>query len=333
MLKLNEMRMAADLLLKQKNYGKALIIYDELFREIMGLLGELQSRYVLYKAKNNRHPQNAYVPFYERYINVVGNLLCLKKFNKTLMEVASELAYILCGRIQCICSSPAIMKSVTYKDVLSEFYIFYQLIASKNNGSGICNILTYFAIIPDGYNKMRKIVPNITLQSIEAGLIQSVDSIIDTKWKFLNSLLLKYISSISIPNIDFYNYLKSKLDTFAHEYEKKQKNSWDEKFNKGMNNSNNNQDKSRYAYNEYTYANYSGYYPSTDKEKEAYYARVIDLRGKVTKSEIRQKYLQLIAQYHPDKVQHLGPELRELAERKTKEINAAYEWFKARYNI
>ncbi|MDR1996272.1 DnaJ domain-containing protein [Azonexus sp.] len=41
--------------------------------------------------------------------------------------------------------------------------------------------------------------------------------------------------------------------------------------------------------------------------------------------EIRRAYKILMSQYHPDKVTSLGPELRELCERKTKEINAAYD--------
>jgi len=40
--------------------------------------------------------------------------------------------------------------------------------------------------------------------------------------------------------------------------------------------------------------------------------------------EIKTAYRVLVAQYHPDKVASLGPELRELAERKTVEINTAY---------
>jgi DnaJ-domain-containing protein 1 len=40
---------------------------------------------------------------------------------------------------------------------------------------------------------------------------------------------------------------------------------------------------------------------------------------------IRRAYRQRIAEYHPDKVAGLGAELRELAERKSKEINLAYD--------
>jgi len=41
--------------------------------------------------------------------------------------------------------------------------------------------------------------------------------------------------------------------------------------------------------------------------------------------EIRRAYQQRMAEYHPDKVASLGAELRELAERKSKEINVAYD--------
>ena len=41
--------------------------------------------------------------------------------------------------------------------------------------------------------------------------------------------------------------------------------------------------------------------------------------------EIRQAYRRLAAQYHPDKVAHLGEEFRRLAEAKFKTIKAAYE--------
>jgi len=41
--------------------------------------------------------------------------------------------------------------------------------------------------------------------------------------------------------------------------------------------------------------------------------------------EIRRAYKTLMSQYHPDKVASLGPELRDICERKSKEINIAYD--------
>ena len=43
-----------------------------------------------------------------------------------------------------------------------------------------------------------------------------------------------------------------------------------------------------------------------------------------TEEEIKRKYKQMVRQYHPDQVAHLGPELKELAAKKTTEINCAF---------
>ena len=52
--------------------------------------------------------------------------------------------------------------------------------------------------------------------------------------------------------------------------------------------------------------------------------QVLDIPADAQVEQIRTAYKTLISQYHPDKVAALGPELQSVAERKTKEINAAY---------
>ena len=51
----------------------------------------------------------------------------------------------------------------------------------------------------------------------------------------------------------------------------------------------------------------------------------LGLPGPVGEDELRRAYKALIVQYHPDKVAHLAIEFRELAERRTREINEAYD--------
>jgi len=70
-----------------------------------------------------------------------------------------------------------------------------------------------------------------------------------------------------------------------------------------------------------------------DLEKAKRYGKVLGLHGKVTIDDIKQNYRDLIAKYHPDKVQHLSEELQRVAEAKTKEINEAYEYFKKKYSF
>jgi DnaJ like chaperone protein len=44
-----------------------------------------------------------------------------------------------------------------------------------------------------------------------------------------------------------------------------------------------------------------------------------------TREEVAAAYKRKISEYHPDKVAQMGDEIREVAERKSKQINAAYE--------
>jgi DnaJ-domain-containing protein 1 len=53
--------------------------------------------------------------------------------------------------------------------------------------------------------------------------------------------------------------------------------------------------------------------------------RVLQLNRPFTTDELRAAYRQRMSQYHPDKVNSLGPEFRELAESKSKEINRAFD--------
>lgn len=52
---------------------------------------------------------------------------------------------------------------------------------------------------------------------------------------------------------------------------------------------------------------------------------VLELSPQANKEEIEAQYRKLMSQYHPDKVNHLGPELQKTAHQKTLEIKAAYE--------
>ena len=51
--------------------------------------------------------------------------------------------------------------------------------------------------------------------------------------------------------------------------------------------------------------------------------RLFGLDETATRVRIRQAYRESVSLYHPDKVSHLGAELRHLAEEKTKRFNAA----------
>ena len=63
------------------------------------------------------------------------------------------------------------------------------------------------------------------------------------------------------------------------------------------------------------------------------HASVLGLEEPFEVEEIKPTYRKIIAQYHPDRVVAMGPEIKEVAEKKAKEINEAYEQLRKNFNI
>lgn len=66
---------------------------------------------------------------------------------------------------------------------------------------------------------------------------------------------------------------------------------------------------------------------------ESDYLRIMGLDVSAGPSEIKAKYRQLVMQYHPDRVHHLGPQFRSEAEKHMKSINIAYDALCKRHGI
>lgn len=74
-------------------------------------------------------------------------------------------------------------------------------------------------------------------------------------------------------------------------------------------------------------------YVSQYMDDETRYGRLLGLKGKVTRGEIKFAYREQANLYHPDRVAHLGPEFQELANEKMKEINQAFAYFQKKYDL
>jgi DnaJ-domain-containing protein 1 len=63
--------------------------------------------------------------------------------------------------------------------------------------------------------------------------------------------------------------------------------------------------------------------PHASPPKDPY--SILQVDPTMSPEQIRKSYLNLIKQYHPDKVKHLGIDLQKLAQKKSEEINWAYQ--------
>jgi len=66
-------------------------------------------------------------------------------------------------------------------------------------------------------------------------------------------------------------------------------------------------------------------------QEELDFAETLGMEKPFEAEKVKAVYRKLIAQYHPDRVSALGPEIREVAEQKAKEINEAYEYFRKKF--
>jgi hypothetical protein len=70
-----------------------------------------------------------------------------------------------------------------------------------------------------------------------------------------------------------------------------------------------------------------------EMDEATFHGRILSLKGKITREQIKSAYRSGIASCHPDKVHALHPMFKELAERQSQAMNAAYEFFCHKYGI
>jgi DnaJ like chaperone protein len=61
--------------------------------------------------------------------------------------------------------------------------------------------------------------------------------------------------------------------------------------------------------------------------------KVLEITPDATDEEVKSAYRKMAVKYHPDKVEHLGPEIRKSAEDKFKQLQVAYDEIKKRRGI
>jgi DnaJ like chaperone protein len=82
------------------------------------------------------------------------------------------------------------------------------------------------------------------------------------------------------------------------------------------------------SYHEFRHRRQAAQDRETEIDGVASCLQVLGLKGGATLRDATNAYKRLASQYHPDRVQHLGPKLRDLAELEMKKLNAARDFLR-----
>jgi DnaJ domain len=336
-MNIRKLRAAADLLFEQYKYEEAYYIYDEIYNRIWSAIGSVQNGLTAFSQSYLSSGYKSTYEFRDRYASQASDSLFKKWFDLDAGETLNELTFTTYGHLQSICYSPVLCAAVSSESVYNEFLILDSLILDQN-GDWINNISKITAAKLEDQN-LKKLIPNYPDAKIKKMIIESAEKLSSTDWYAVNISFLDYLFNIGDNSSQLYTSVHKIVGSyFRHKtHRKKGGKGNDEKKTTG-------QYEKFESYEKYEryerFEKYSSYRKehfdpttATEYEKAIYYGNLLGLSGKVTKSQVRKKYIDLIAKYHPDKVFDLGEELKVIAEIKTKQLNAAYEWMKKKYGI
>jgi hypothetical protein len=324
---IEKMRAVAELLVSQRKYNEAYTIFDELYRQIWSIFGTVQCS--LSRVPNNyfRPGISTYHMLRTQYPEPAVNVLCMRMYNIDLSFMLNEFIRIMEGHLQCISSSWQVRKEISPDSVFNEFAVLSTLALQPVQQRKLSPIFSMATAVLDRSNRVKRIISNHPRILVEKLLVENAQKCKDNKLKSINSLLLDYLLNIGDRKTELFKRLSIIVGPYSNRFQ----------FNQQQYDKYNTYDRYNHyeRFGQHTSSSSRKFYSAiaTEEEKNAYYGQFLGLMGKVTKEQIRSKYIGMISLYHPDRVQHLGPELKELAEVKSKEINAAYDWLRTKYHI
>ncbi|MDP2303123.1 MAG: J domain-containing protein [Ignavibacteria bacterium] len=341
-MNVRKIRTIADSLFEQGKYDDAFYIYNEIYSKIWGAIGKVQTGFTDF---SQSYLGNSFKSNYElrtSFSMQAADNIFKRWFDLDSDQTLNELTFTTYGHLQCICYSPILSSKLSSEYVLNEFIILQTLILQSDKDDWInCLLKVVTPVIEEG--NLKKIRSNLTNTFVKNILIENSQIVKSTDWFNINVCFLDYLVSIGDSASDLYQSVHKIVGSYYRHkthrrktYNSKENNSRQEKRHEDYESYERYEKYERYERFERQQAQFKPEFDSTsasENEKSIYFGKILDLNGKVSRAQIRKKYLELIAKYHPDKVSELGEELKLLAETKTKQLNAAYEWMKHKYNL
>lgn len=339
-MNVTKMREVADSLLNSGKYEDAYYVYDEILNQIWYVMGSVQNGLTDFSQSFLGNSYRSNYEFRNSYSLKATESIFKKWFDLDVNQTLNELTFSTYGHLQCISYSPNLILQVQHDSIFNEFMVLHTLILDPENENRVNMLYKITTPYVEG-RQLKKLRSNLTEENLKKTIIENSVKIKSTDWQNVNSTLLDYLFNKGDNSSEFYTSVYKIVGSHFNSKTHRQKSGKSKEKHEYK-------DRSRYeSYEEYEkYERYERFEKhsfkseeefdptkATEFEKAKFYGNLLCLSGKVTKTQIRKNYLELISKYHPDKVFDLGDELKILAEKKTKQLNMAYEWMKKKYSI
>jgi len=329
-----KLRESADFLYKYSHYDEAYYVYNQVNYRIWFALGFILTEINKFSSTFFSASFKTSLDFKNEFSVKSAESVFRKWFDLDLDQVWNELLFTTYYEIQCINNSDLLTSQIPQQKVIEKFLIVYFLINNAQE-KWVNNLLRVFTPVMKEY-KLEKLRVNLAERDVQKSLIDQAGIVKKTDWEQLNIDLLEYLNRIKEIHSKFYTDFSAVAGFYRKRTEKKA----------GSSEERTNQNYEKYErYEKYEkYEKYERYdnnqqkkefnpKNATEFEKENYYGKILGLQGKLTRLQIRKKFLELVSKYHPDKVNDLGEEFIVMAEEKTRQIIEAYDWIKNKYGI
>ncbi len=329
-MNLTKLRLAANSLYELNKLENAYYVYDTISESILNVFAIAQNSINDFSRVNLKKHSKELINFKDHYLNKVFFNYCESAFDLNHEQVYNELQLSLFGAIKCVSQSNTLSALINREMFLSKSLLLENLVIDQHQN--LTQIIPKTLTLVLENDKSLKIRPNFTVDFISNQILRNSKKIINTDFAEINECILDFLFHTGDTNSELFIKLKTETNYRFNFKQKSNKKSYH-----------------KHEYEEYErYEKYESYEryerrrsfdddidltKATEFEKATYFGKLFGLKGRITKSQIRKIYIELINQYHPDKVSHLGEEIKNLAERKTKLINLAYDFFKKKYNL
>jgi len=333
------MREIADTLLSEGKYDNAYYVYDEIYNQIWNAMGSIQNGISEFSQSYLSGSFKSIIEFRNDYTIKATASVFRKWFDLDVDQTLNEFTFTTFGHLQCVCYSPKLNSTIPRTTIQNEFLTMHTLILENESDNWITSLLKIAAPVVEGSN-LKKLRYNLLESNTRKNIIENATRIKQTDWFNVNIMLLDYLINTGDNSSPMYTSVNKIVGFYSKSkkhYKKSAKSADDSRgYRSGKSESYEYERYERYErFEKHSFSREVEFDPlsATEFEKSKYYGELLGLKGRITKAEIREKYLDLISKYHPDKIFGLGDELMVLAEKKTKQLNLAYEWMKKKYGI